>query len=74
MAAQPHSGREPFGQRIRRLREERGLTQRSLAAQVGVAQASVHDWERGHSQPIFAAGVALAKALGVTAEELAGEP
>lgn len=39
--------RETQGQRIRRLRRERGLTQKQLAEAVGVSRASVTQWESG---------------------------
>jgi transcriptional regulator with XRE-family HTH domain len=37
---------ETFGQRLARFRKERGLTQVELAAQVGVIQSLVADYER----------------------------
>jgi transcriptional regulator with XRE-family HTH domain len=52
------------GQRIRALREGKGLTQRALADQVGVSQErSVYNWE--HGEPITYRNVlALSEALG----------
>jgi transcriptional regulator with XRE-family HTH domain len=33
------------------MRLELGLTQREVASRLGVAQASVHNWERGRKVP-----------------------
>jgi DNA-binding transcriptional regulator YiaG len=35
------------GREVRRIRRALGLTQRALAARVGVAENTVHRWERG---------------------------
>ena len=36
-----------IGQRIRSLRESRGLSQKELADQIGVSQGSIGNWEAG---------------------------
>jgi transcriptional regulator with XRE-family HTH domain len=63
---------ETIGQRLARLRRERGLTQVELADKLGVAQPVVSDYERGelrlHGQLI----VKLTAILGVSAEEILG--
>ncbi|MBL8583691.1 MAG: helix-turn-helix transcriptional regulator [Rhizobiaceae bacterium] len=38
----------PFGQRLRELRRERGLTQRDMAAAIGVTPAYLSALEHGH--------------------------
>lgn len=64
--------RETIGQRLARLRKERGITQAELADKLGVAQPVVSDYERGelrlHGQLI----VELARILSVSADELLG--
>jgi len=69
---EPESGIETIGQRLARLRRERGLTQVELAQRLGIAQPVVSDYERGelrlHGQLI----VKLTAILGVSAEELLG--
>lgn len=64
--------KETIGERLARLRRERGLTQVELAAEIGVAQPVLSDYERGelrlHGQLI----IDLAKILGVSADELLG--
>lgn len=63
---------ETIGERLTRLRKERGLTQVELAEKLGVAQPAVSDYERGelrlHGQLI----IDLTRILDVTADELLG--
>lgn len=63
---------ETIGQRLARLRRERGMTQVELAQRLGVAQPVVSDYERGelrlHGQLI----ITLTDILSVTSEELLG--
>lgn len=40
-----------LGERIRRLREERGLSQKQLAERIGVKKQSVSNWENGNAMP-----------------------
>ncbi len=42
---------EPIGEMIRRLRQQMGLTQEKLAAQLGVSFSTLNRWENGHTQP-----------------------
>ena len=57
--------------RLRELRDAAGLTQRQLAAKVGIRQATISDLENGHSQRIDLSLVdRLAKVLGVKPGEL----
>lgn len=41
----------PLSERIRRAREDKGLTQEQLAEAVGVSQRTIGNWERGASVP-----------------------
>jgi len=66
---QPFSGEETIGQRVRRLRLERGLSQRQLAAP-GVSYAYVSRIENGGRKPSLKAMRMLAQRLGVSLEEL----
>jgi transcriptional regulator with XRE-family HTH domain len=63
---------ETLGERLARLRRERGMTQVELAERLGVAQPVVSDYERGelrlHGQLI----VKLTEILGVSSQELLG--
>lgn len=59
-----------MGPFIRRLRKERGMTQKELAAVLGVTDKAVSKWELGASLPDVALLLPLAEALGVSATEL----
>ena len=63
-----------IGELIRRLRREKGYTQRALAAEIGVSDKAVSKWERGLGCPDVSLLGALSAKLGVNLEELlAGE-
>lgn len=59
-----------MGPFIRRLRKERGMTQRELAAALGVTDKAVSKWELGTSLPDVALLLPLSERLGVSATEL----
>lgn len=62
------------GALIRKLRRERGLTQRQLAEKVLVSDKAVSKWERGMGCPDVSIVARLGAALGVSADALlAGE-
>jgi len=65
-------GAETIGQRLARLRRERGLTQVMLAERVGIIQALVSDYERDKLRLNPEMTVRLAQALAVTTDELLG--
>lgn len=52
-----------IGDRIRQAREQAGLTQKELAAAVGVAFQSVQQWEHGKTFPRLTRFTQLAKVL-----------
>lgn len=63
---------ETFGERLARLRNERGITATELAFAVGKAEGWLRHLESGQIRsPAFQIGVQIAKALGVSAEYLA---
>jgi transcriptional regulator with XRE-family HTH domain len=63
---------ETLGQRLARIRKERGFTQVELAQKVGTIQAVISDYERGRVRPHAAIIGQVSQALGVTADELLG--
>src|SRR5215211_4673001 len=63
-----------FGEIIRRLRQEAGLSQAGLAAAAGVHTRQITRYESGEQQPALGVAQRLAQALGVTLDELAGAP
>lgn len=56
--------------RIRELREQRGLTQSELARQLGITRSSVNAWEMGISIPSTQYVVELAHLFKVTTDYL----
>lgn len=57
-----------IGQRIKRRRQELGLTQKDLAERVGVDPSSVVNWEKGRHFPARYQG-AVEAALGISLTE-----
>jgi transcriptional regulator with XRE-family HTH domain len=67
--------REPFGTRLRSLRERAGMTQTQLAEKVGTDQSHISRWERNAAVPELAMVERLAATFGVSAGELlSGSP
>ena len=60
------------GSPLRGARFAAGLSQEELAAQVGTTRQTISALERGTSIPSVGLALALARALGYTAEELFG--
>lgn len=64
-----------FGARLRRLREAKGLTLQQVADAVGCTKAYIWELEKKPGQRPTAERVqALARVLGVTMEDIMGEP
>ncbi len=61
MSAAPHS----FASRLKKLREERGMSKTGLGRAVGVSTTCVWNWEEGNTEPRSQNFVALAQALKV---------
>jgi transcriptional regulator with XRE-family HTH domain len=61
-----------MGQRIKDLRDRRGMTQEGVARAAGVTLGAVRKWEKGTRAPSFEMAIRLARALGCTLDELAG--
>ena len=57
-----------FAQKLRELREAKGLSEVKLAAASGVSFYTVHIYGLGQRSPSFANVLALSKALGVSCE------
>jgi putative molybdopterin biosynthesis protein len=71
-AAQPQPGGTRAGARLRLARQARGFSQQQLAGMAGVSRQAVSAVEAGLSDPSLRVALALARALGVTVEELFG--
>lgn len=68
----PNGSRESIGQRLARLRKERGVTQKDLAAKLGLTQPFISQYERGDLRLHGDLIVRIAKALHVSSDELLG--
>jgi transcriptional regulator with XRE-family HTH domain len=63
---------ETMGQRLRRLREAKELSQPALARLAGVPLGTLRNWEQDRRVPRLDAAVILARVLEVTLDYLAG--
>ncbi len=61
---------ETIGNRISRLRKEKGMSQEALAEKIGVSSQAVSKWENDQSCPDISLLPQLAKLLDVTVDEL----
>ena len=59
-----------FAENLKRIREEKGLTQEQLAQGVNVTRQAVSRWEQGRTEPDIATCVRLAEVLEIPPEEL----
>lgn len=60
------------GQRIRELRNERGISQKDLAGKIGVAQNTIAQYEKGTAKTSLDVLVNLADILKTTTDYLLG--
>lgn len=65
---------ETFGNRLRDLRKKQGLNQTQLADKIGVSLLTLFRWEKGERTPRLEEIKALAKALGVSEQDLLHDP
>ncbi len=73
--AMPRKAHKPdgdFGQRLARVRKARGLTQVQLAQAIGSTQRAISYYENNGGYPPTPVAVELARALGISTEELMG--
>ena len=61
-----------FSERLRELRQERGMTQEALGQVIGVKNYSVYTYEKGRSYPDVAGLIALADHFDVSIDYLVG--
>lgn len=55
---------------IRQLREDHGWTRLQLANSIGVTPGSIYNWERGVSEPRVTQLRELARAFGVSSDDI----
>jgi transcriptional regulator with XRE-family HTH domain len=63
-------GKETLGQRLARIRKERGFTQQQLADRAGLIQVLISDYEHEKLRLTAEMAVRFADILGVTTDEL----
>lgn len=61
-----------FGEKVKLLRKERGLTQKQLACMVGVAVSAISAYESGNRYPSYSGLVSLARIFHVSTDYLLG--
>jgi transcriptional regulator with XRE-family HTH domain len=61
-----------MGVRLKKLRQDRGLSQAQLAQLSGIPKGTLLQWEYGLRTPLLDAAVKLADALEISLDELAG--
>lgn len=62
-----------FGDRLKELRIERGITQEEVGKVVNTSKMAVSHWEKGHSEPSIAQLILLTEYFGVSADYLIGK-
>lgn len=63
---------ETFGQRLSRIRKEKGMTQEDIAKRIVISPQAVSKWENDISSPDILVLSSLADILGVSVDELLG--
>lgn len=61
---------EVFGERLKRLRIARKMSQQALAQRIGVSEPNLSKWENGYYQPLAGKVPALARVLAVSTDYL----
>ena len=61
-----------FGEKLKELRIEKGLTQRELAQQLSITVPTLSHWECGYQEPSFKDLITLCKYVEVSADYLLG--
>ena len=61
-----------FANRLKTLREEKGLSQNKLSKATGISQVAISRWERGKQIPNIDTAIIFAKYFGVSTDYLLG--
>lgn len=62
-----------FGERLKKLRTEKGMSQKKLSLEIHYAQSVICDWENGKSEPSASAILAVAEYFNVSCDFLLGK-
>ena len=63
---------ENFGERLKELRLEKGLTQKQLANEIGTTQSAIVYWESNKQEPTISTLKKLCRFFNVSADYLIG--
>lgn len=63
---------DSFGDRLKELRNEKGITQRVMAEQLNISISTLSHWECDYQEPSFKDLILLSKYFAVTVDELLG--
>ena len=61
-----------FKDRLKELRESKGLSQMDLSKEIGFSQSAIAKWELGKTEPTASAIVAIAKFFNETTDYILG--
>ncbi|MCL2177266.1 MAG: helix-turn-helix domain-containing protein [Firmicutes bacterium] len=61
-----------FGERLFELRNEKNLSTRHLAAELGIHHSAISKWEKGEHEPLISIVIKLAKYFDVSVGYMAG--
>lgn len=61
-----------FGEKLKELRKEKGLTQKQLAEQLGNAQSAIYYWETNQQEPNISALKKICQFFNVSSDYLLG--
>jgi transcriptional regulator with XRE-family HTH domain len=61
-----------LGPRLRQLRTLKGVTQASMAQELGISESMYRNWEAGRQEPLISVAPRIAAAFGVAVWELFG--
>jgi transcriptional regulator with XRE-family HTH domain len=68
MRAQERRAAVEFQDKLKEVRQQKGLTQEQLAQRAGISLGNVRNYEQGIRQPSWVAVVRLSRALAVSAD------
>jgi transcriptional regulator with XRE-family HTH domain len=59
-----------MGQRLQRLRQEAGMSQSQLSKMTGIPIGTLRNWEQGRRMPLLDTAGRVARAIGVSLDDL----
>ncbi len=62
-----------FGEKLKELRTEKGISQKKLSLEIDYAQSVICDWENGKAEPTASAIVVISDYFNVSCDYLLGK-